>query len=110
VTSPVLFCSSKDQVEPKKGGSLETYIVRIYRHGRTIPHRLVGIVEKSGLEGKQAFTCLDELWDILNPPKGKRTPRNLQKESRGTKKSKPLTSQKIIPKKKGESHELQKKV
>jgi hypothetical protein len=86
VTSPVLFSSSKDQVEPKKGGSLETYIVRIYRHGRTIPHRLVGIVEKSGVEGKQAFTCLDELWDILNPPKAGRRPGTYRKNPEALKK------------------------
>jgi hypothetical protein len=30
----------------------------------------VGIVEKVGHKGKRAFTNLDELWEILNSPKG----------------------------------------
>ena len=46
---------------------METYILRIYRRGKGIPHRIIGIIEESGVEEKKAFTCLDELWRILNP-------------------------------------------
>ncbi len=48
---------------------MENYVVRIYRHKRNNPNRLVGVVEKVGDEGKKAFTNLDELWEILNPSK-----------------------------------------
>lgn len=47
---------------------METYIIRIYRRGKTIPHKLIGILEQSGVEEKKAFTCLDDLWKILTPP------------------------------------------
>jgi hypothetical protein len=47
---------------------LETYIIRIYRRGKSIPHKLIGIVEETGIEGKKAFTCADELWNILKSP------------------------------------------
>jgi hypothetical protein len=45
---------------------MENYIVRIYRHEKDKPHKLMGIVEKVGEEGKKAFTHVDELWEILN--------------------------------------------
>ncbi|MBI5409203.1 MAG: hypothetical protein HZA14_07545 [Nitrospirae bacterium] len=48
---------------------MDNYVVRIYRHKKDNPNRLVGVVEKIGDEGKKAFTNLDELWQILNPSK-----------------------------------------
>ena len=45
------------------------YIVRIYRHEKDKPHKLVGVVEEVGVEEKKAFSNLDELWNILNYPK-----------------------------------------
>ncbi len=48
---------------------MENYIVRIYRYEKDKPHKLMGIVEKVGEEGKKAFTHVDELWEILNTPK-----------------------------------------
>ena len=45
---------------------METYILRIYRREKGIPHRIMGIIEESGVEEKRAFTCLDELQRILN--------------------------------------------
>lgn len=50
---------------------MESYIVRIYREGRDNPRGLVGIVEEVGVEGKKAFTDLDELWNILNSIRNK---------------------------------------
>jgi hypothetical protein len=47
--------------------NMETYILRIYRRGKSIPHKMIGIIEESGMEEKKAFTCLDELWRILSP-------------------------------------------
>jgi hypothetical protein len=82
--------------------------VRIYRRGRTVPHRLVGIVEQGGLEGKRAFTCLDELWGILSPPGVRKGPGKSRKESQGLGENKPHNSKKI--KKKGESHGPEKKL
>jgi hypothetical protein len=46
------------------------YIVRIYRFKENNPRHLVGVVEEVGVKGKKAFTNYDELWDILNLPKG----------------------------------------
>jgi len=48
-------------------GTARNYIVRIYRLEKDNPRALVGVVEEPEKEGKQAFTCLDELWGILNP-------------------------------------------
>ena len=38
--------------------------MRIYRRDRRA-RRFVGVVEETGVEGKRAFTTLDELWRIL---------------------------------------------
>jgi len=46
---------------------LKNYIVRIYRHEKDNPRKIVGVVEEPESEGKKAFTNLDELWGILNP-------------------------------------------
>jgi hypothetical protein len=48
------------------GGITRNYIVRVYRLEKNNPRTLVGVVEEPEKEGKQAFTCLDELWGILN--------------------------------------------
>ena len=45
---------------------MESYIVRVYRGEKDNPRSFVGIVEEVGVEGKKAFTNLDELWQILN--------------------------------------------
>ena len=59
------------------------YIVRIYRHEKDKPHKLIGVVEEVGAEEKKAFSNLDELWKILNYPKTpervKRLPRKKTK-------------------------------
>jgi hypothetical protein len=47
---------------------VSSYIVRIYREERNNPRDFVGTVEEVGAGEKRAFTCLDELWAILNPP------------------------------------------
>jgi hypothetical protein len=59
---------------------LETYILRIYRREKGIPHRIIGIIEESGVEGKKAFTCLDELWGILNPAPARKLPSKKKKD------------------------------
>jgi hypothetical protein len=46
---------------------VKSYIIRVYRHDRNNPRRLVGTVEEPHLKGKKAFTNLDELWEIFNP-------------------------------------------
>jgi hypothetical protein len=58
---------------------MENYIVRIYRHEKNKPHKLLGLVEKVGEEGKKAFTHVDELWEILNASK------NISKQGNKTK-------------------------
>ena len=45
---------------------MQSFIVRIYRTAGDDQRRIVGVVEKPGVEGKQAFTQYDELWEILN--------------------------------------------
>ncbi|MDI6753681.1 MAG: hypothetical protein QME78_04715 [Thermodesulfobacteriota bacterium] len=74
---------------------METYILRIYRRGKGIPHRIIGIIEESGVEEKKAVTCLDELWRILNPTQAKKAPSEQKKESQGHKKRKPLRKAKV---------------
>jgi len=51
---------------PRQGGSVDNYIVRIYRREKDDPRLLVGLVEKVGMKGKRAFNDLDDLWEILN--------------------------------------------
>lgn len=41
------------------------FIVRIYRYEGSISRPVVGVVERVGEKGKQAFNTYDELWDIL---------------------------------------------
>jgi hypothetical protein len=48
-------------------------------------------VEESGVEGKKAFTCVDELWKILNPTQARQALSEQNKESRGHKKRKTLS-------------------
>jgi hypothetical protein len=43
-----------------------TFIVRIYRLPGDTQKGVVGMVETVGVEGKKGFTCIDELWAILN--------------------------------------------
>lgn len=50
---------------------MQSFIVRIYRTAGEDQRRIVGVVEKPGVEGKQAFTQYDELWDILSRQAGK---------------------------------------
>lgn len=55
---------------------VDNYIIRIYRQEKNNPDKLVGVLEKVGEEGRktslrlsarrQAFTNIDELWEILN--------------------------------------------
>lgn len=62
---------------------MENYIVRIYRHEKGKPQRLMGIVEQVGEEGKRAFTQYDELWEILNAPPGRAGKATATKAGRG---------------------------
>ncbi len=56
------------------GGSMNSYVVRIYRRTNNNPRLLVGVVEEIGMKEKKAFHNLYELWDILNlPQKGERS-------------------------------------
>lgn len=44
---------------------LKNYVVRIYRCEKNNPRSLVGVVEEVGVEERNAFTNLHELWKIL---------------------------------------------
>lgn len=57
-------------LETAKGDPLKTYILRLYRFEKDRPRGLVGVLEEVGKRGKMAFTNYDELWEILNSPKG----------------------------------------
>lgn len=46
---------------------MDCYVIRIYREKPDDPRELVGVVERVGGQGREAFTNLDELWEILNP-------------------------------------------
>ena len=43
----------------------DDYIVRVYRYNKSNSRCFAGTVEKVGMEGKQAFSNLEELWKIL---------------------------------------------
>jgi hypothetical protein len=63
---------------------MDNYIVRIYRYEKNKPQRLMGIVEKVGVEGKKAFTHYDELWEILNSPAEKAIEKRRRKRKEGS--------------------------
>ncbi len=46
-------------------GFARSYIVRIYRIGDHKSRHMVGTVEEPGIQGKDAFTTIEELWRIL---------------------------------------------
>jgi hypothetical protein len=48
---------------------MENYIVRIYQRKKDDPYAYVGVVEEAGMKGKQAFTNVEELYEILKPKK-----------------------------------------
>ena len=48
---------------------MANYVVRIYRFEENNPRALIGLVEEMGEKRKNAFTNLDELWEIINSPK-----------------------------------------
>ncbi len=60
------------------------YIVRIYRFEKDKPKSIVGTVEEVGIEGKSAFTNLDELWKILNCPRDPDLSKRLVSKTAGT--------------------------
>lgn len=45
---------------------MDSYIVRIYRREKKKPRVIVGTVERPEIDGKMAFSSLDELWEILS--------------------------------------------
>jgi len=45
---------------------MEDFIIRIYRFEKDNPRGIVGLVEKVGEKERIGFTCMDELWQILN--------------------------------------------
>ena len=53
---------------------MESYVVRIYRSEKDNPAGLVGVVEQVGRSGLQAFTNLEEMWEILNRTAAERKP------------------------------------
>ena len=44
---------------------MESYVVRIYRCRSGAKRQLVGVLEGSRLVGAQAFSSVEELWEIL---------------------------------------------
>ena len=60
---------------------MKKYILSIYRGEKDKPKSLVGVVEEVGIQGRKAFTSLDELWEILNPVK--KELKNLSSEMQG---------------------------
>jgi hypothetical protein len=76
---------------------LKNYIIRIYRQENDNPKKLVGVVEEPEIEGKKAFTNLDELWGILNPVKAagvaRRNKENQEAESSEASEQRALQSQ-----------------
>ncbi len=46
-------------------GFARSYIVRIYRIGDHKSRQIVGTVEEPGIQRKDAFTTMEDLWRIL---------------------------------------------
>ena len=44
---------------------MESYVVRVYRRRSGAKRQLVGVLEGSRLVGAQAFSNVEELWEIL---------------------------------------------
>lgn len=45
---------------------VESYVVRVYRRRGGTKRQLVGVLEGPRLVGAQAFSSVDELWDLLS--------------------------------------------
>lgn len=45
---------------------MESYVVRIYRCRGGTKRRLVGLIEAPQLCGVQAFTTVEQLWEIMS--------------------------------------------
>ena len=71
----------------QQGGSVDIYIVRIYRREKDNPRVLVGLVEEVGKKGKRAFNDLDDLWEILTAGKQVTNPGRQDAVRRMTEKS-----------------------
>ena len=50
---------------------MDSYVVRIYRCAGAKSRILVGTVEAAGTGRKEAFSNIDELWEILRRRKGR---------------------------------------
>jgi hypothetical protein len=50
---------------------MDSYVVRIYRHGGKKARVLVGTAEATGSGRKMAFSNVDELWEILRRRKSR---------------------------------------
>ena len=61
---------------------MDSYMVRIYRKEENNPQKLVGVVQKVGVEEKEVFSTFDELWSILNPVRKDPTKRKKNKPPR----------------------------
>jgi hypothetical protein len=44
---------------------VESYVVRVYRRQSGKKRQLVGVLEGPQLDGSQAFSSVEELWEIL---------------------------------------------
>lgn len=44
---------------------MESYVVRVYRRRSGAKRQLVGVLEGPRLVGAQAFSSVEELWEIL---------------------------------------------
>ena len=44
---------------------MESYVVRVYRRRNGKTRQLVGVLEGPRLVGSQAFSSVEELWEIL---------------------------------------------
>lgn len=69
------------QAPIRRGTEPDSYLVRIYRRGRTDRRLLVGTVETIGVPGRKGFTDFDELREILvAAPKGRRQAAGFRRE------------------------------
>jgi len=77
------------RTHPGKGVPLRSYIVHMYRSGRTPSGKMAGVVEEVGKPGRKRFADRESLWKILtesrqDPVRGSKTPGKRKKKDKMT--------------------------
>jgi hypothetical protein len=75
----VILATAKQ--DKRKGGNMESYIIRIYRRDEDAPYNIIGLVEDVELQEKKPFHNTGELAEILINPHPDPLPRGEREKS-----------------------------